>query len=264
MRHESPLKNMAGLWNTIRPFYDGYWRLVARDGLPRTINGTDSLRISPRLRHLNDIYEPQVWKCLMQEIRTGDNFVDVGAFVGLYSVAVGLRVGSSGRIWAFEPDLANFDLLTQHIAINALEKIVVAKNMAVSNKTLSAVFVSGKGSESHLATDLNAQGKRISIIALQEFFGQQRVDVLKVDVEGFEQAVLEGAMELLKNLQFRPRSIFIEMHPFAWARSGASSERILQLLEEADYHVYSLDGRRIACVDSYCEVIARPAVATAM
>jgi FkbM family methyltransferase len=210
---------------------------------------------------MRDEYEPQVWRRLMREIRQGDTFVDVGAYIGLYSIAVGLRLGASGRVWSFEPDPVNFDFLIEHISCNKMKNVIIAVNTAVSNKGSTATFVSGKSSESHLAADVSAKGKLISVVALQEYFVRQRVDVLKIDVEGLEQAVIEGALELLTDPKLRPRAIFVEMHPFAWVRCGASSERILQLLGEAGYHVYSVDGRRIAHIDSYCEVVARPAKA---
>jgi FkbM family methyltransferase len=258
VRHESPLKSAHSLWNIIRPIYDRYWQLIARNGIPRVINETDRLRISPRLRQTSDVYEPEVWKRLMQELRTGDTFVDVGAFVGLYSVAAGLRVGVSGRVWAFEPDPGNFSILTEHIAINGLESVANARNMAVSNRDSRSSFVAGKGVQSRLAFDDGERGISMNVIALQEFFTGDKVDVMKIDVEGFEQAVLEGALGLLKDLRRRPRAIFIEMHPFAWSQSGASSEGIMQLLAHAGYQAYSLDACRVDQVAEYCEIIARP------
>jgi len=200
----------------------------------------------------------------MEELRTGDTFVDVGSFVGLYAAAAGRRVGSSGRVWAFEPDPGNFELLTEHIPLNGLDAVVTAKNMAVSNRDCTASFISGKGLESRLAFDSSERGICIDVIALDSFFEKDKIDVLKIDVEGFEQAVLEGSLGLLKNVRLRPRVIFAEMHPFAWPHSGGSSGHILQLLTDAGYQAYSLGGCRIDHIDKYCEIIARPLPTTAM
>src|ERR1039457_3574457 len=121
IRHRSGLRKATWLWDVIRPLHDGCWRILARNGIPRIINGTDQMGISPRLRRMRDEYEPEVWRNLMGEVRAGDSFVDIGAFHGLYTVAVGKRVGKEGRVYAFEPDPANFSFLKEHITLNHLE-----------------------------------------------------------------------------------------------------------------------------------------------
>jgi len=101
-------------------------------------------------------------------------------------------------------------------------------------------------------------GQQVSVITLDEYFKDRKVNLLKIDVEGFEQAVLEGAVNLLKDKQRRPRAIFIEMHPFAWPVSGASSPGILALLARAGYGLFYLDNQPVRQIERYGEVIARP------
>src|ERR1039458_7395867 len=148
IRHRSGLRKAAWLWHAIRPLHDGCWRVLARNGISRVINGTDQMQISPRLRRLSDEYEPEVWRNLMGEVKAGDTFVDIGSFHGLYAVAVGKRAGQTGRVYAFEPDQVNFSFLKEHISLNHLEDIATIENKAVSSKTGLVFFNSGRGLES--------------------------------------------------------------------------------------------------------------------
>jgi hypothetical protein len=73
-----------------------FFCISARQAIPRCINGVDSIRVSPRLRNVSDEYEPEIWPVLMNELKSGDVFVDVGAHIGLYTCAAANRVGSTG------------------------------------------------------------------------------------------------------------------------------------------------------------------------
>lgn len=257
IRHRSPLRKATVLWDLARPLHDLSWRVFARRGIPRLVNGSDRFRISPRLRRMRDEYEPEVWRCLMRQVRPGDVFVDVGAFHGLYSIAVGQRVGPQGRVFAFEPDPDNYRLLEEHIRLNHLEGLVRPENKAVSAQAGRAAFLAGRGSESRLETS-GVGGREVAVVALAEYLSGTGVDLLKIDVEGFEQAVLEGAVGLLQDPRRRPRAIFVEMHPFAWPVSGASSEAILALLRAVGYRLLSLDGEPMLQISRYGEAVAWP------
>lgn len=257
MRHHRLLRNAHWLWNRIRPLYNAAIRVLARNGIPRHINGTDLIRIAPELRGMKDTYEPEVWRHLMAEVRYADVFVDVGAFIGLYALAVGKRVGHDGRVIAFEPDKINYQVLRQNVRLNGLDRTVQTENKAVGSKCGEALFAGGKGLESRLS-GLNATGSVIEVVTLDAYFDTGKADILKVDVEGFEQDVLEGAKHLLCDAARRPRAIFIEMHPFAWPISGATSAAILTLLHGCGYEVFTLDGSIVSEIREYGEVVARP------
>src|ERR1700716_4361008 len=104
IRHLPLIERADWLWERVRPLYDRAVAHLGRKGLERLLNGSDRILVSPEARGTPETYEPDVWRVLMAEIRPGDTFVDVGAFIGLYAVAVGLRLGRRGRVVAFEPD----------------------------------------------------------------------------------------------------------------------------------------------------------------
>src|SRR5262249_51625116 len=140
------------LWKPVRPIYHWAIGYLGRNGLERIINDSDRILVSAEARGTPEKYEPEVWRALMTEIRTGDTFVDVGAFIGLYAVAVGLRLGHTGCVIAFEPDWRNFSLLRKHIRLNGLEERTQLHQAAVSSHAGEALFLASGSSEASLVS----------------------------------------------------------------------------------------------------------------
>src|SRR5438128_4071864 len=187
---------------------------MARNGLERVINGTDSVRVLPELRAIGGTYEPEVWNHLMGAVRLGDTIVDVGAHCGLYSIAFAQRTGDIGRVHAFEPDPANFAKLQAHCRMNGIAGRVARYPVAVADCDGSVGFVAGQGSESHIGAGL--ANVSVKCVCLDSIFPDRPVDLMKIDVEGFEEVVLRGAVSLLKSETRAPRVVCIEVHPYAW------------------------------------------------
>src|SRR5437867_1482625 len=131
LRHHRLFRRANAVWDVLRPLYDRLVSAAGKEGLIRVINGTDSIRIASQFRHIGEVYEPKAWSQLMDQIRPGDCIADVGAHVGLYSLAMAQRAGASGRVVCFEPDPSNFNPLQTHIAMNHLESRIEAIQAAV-------------------------------------------------------------------------------------------------------------------------------------
>jgi FkbM family methyltransferase len=258
IRHLPLIERADWLWNPVRPLYDKAVAHWGRKGLARLVNGTDRILVSPEARGTSETYEPDVWHSLMAEIRTGDTFVDVGAFIGLYAVGVGLRLEGTGKVVAFEPDRRNFSLLEKHVKLNGLEAQAELHCAAVSDKAGECAFLANGSSQARIVTSLDYRDtQKVSVVTLDDILAGRRIDLLKVDVEGFEEMVLRGAGGLLRTGPLRPRTIFIEVHPYAWSSIGSGSDALLQLLNEAGYRVETLDGQAVHSIDRYGEIIAR-------
>jgi FkbM family methyltransferase len=227
---------------------------MAPQGLERLINRTDSIRVLPELRAIGGSYEPEVWSRLMGEIRLGDTIVDVGAHCGLYSVAFAQRTGDIGRVHAFEPDPANFVRLEAHCRMNGIAGRVALYQVAVADRDGSLGFVAGQGSESHIGADL--ANVSVKCVCLDSIFPDRPVDLMKIDVEGFEEVVLRGAVSLLTSETRAPRSVCIEVHPYAWPPVGTTSESLLALLMACGYTVQDLSGRPVGRVTAYGAILA--------
>jgi len=257
LRHSALLRNADWLWDVVRPVYDAAINLCAPRGLPRVINGTDRVLISPKLRGLQESYEPEVWAHVMRNLRTGDQMADVGAFIGLYAVAIAKRIGEGGRVTAFEPDPGNAGFLRQHIALNHVPGRVRVEQVVVGEREGESWFSNNKGIQNQIVAAGERDARRAPMVSIDSYFGTRRLDIVKIDVEGFEEDVLKGANNILNDASRAPRLIYIEVHPYNWHLCGSSSESLLRRLSCAGYSVEHMDGSRVGTIDRYGEVVAR-------
>lgn len=254
-RHSSQLRNAGWLWDGLRGPYLALLGTVAPHGLERVINGSDVIRVLPECRSIPEDYERDVWSCLMDEARPGDVVADVGANVGLYTIAFAKRVGADGMVYAFEPDPANFRPLEKQCRLNQITKRVRLYEAAVADSDGHVTFEVGFGSESHIGN--GTAGVQVRSVCLDSVFAAGRLDILKIDVEGFEEVVLKGASQLLDDETRSPRFIYIEVHPYAWRGPRTTSESLLALLAQKGYAVLDLSGRAVTRIEAYGGVLAR-------
>jgi FkbM family methyltransferase len=142
-----------------------------------------------------------------ESLKHGDNFLDVGANGGIYTVVAAKQVGPSGHVYAFEPSPRELSLLRHNIAVNNLTNVTIV-DRAVSNKSgVSRFAISHDGALSSLAPT-NHPGQQIEdwltvrTVSLDDFvreFSVQKVNFIKMDVEGAEKYVFEGAKGLLSS-----------------------------------------------------------------
>lgn len=254
----SPLLYKADfVWGRVRPLYQKSLKTISAGGLERMINGTDLVLLTPELYNYSETYEPEVWPYILGEIEPGDAIADVGASIGLYTVAMARRTGEKGIVYAFEPDPETVNFLQRNIRLNQIDARVRVWPAAVTDKPGFVQFVDGRGTESHIAAADAEHTRPVNAVTLDSVFASDRLDILKIDVEGFEEAVLKGGPGLLEDPRRAPRAIFVEVHPYAWPAFGASSESLLSLLATYGYEVYDLSGNPIDRIDAYGEIVAR-------
>jgi FkbM family methyltransferase len=130
---------------------------------------------------------------LLSLVRQGDTVVDVGAHIGTFTVPLARAVGPTGRVIAFEPIPKNFEVLTENVEQNGLARTVTLVQTAVSDRSLGlkAVPFTGNTGGVHLV-----EGGDLECITLDSF-ELEKVDLIKIDVEGMEHQVLTGGAELI-------------------------------------------------------------------
>ena len=257
LRHSTWFERAAPLWNALRPAYDHVMRIVGRKGLERRINGTDTLRVIPELRGVQETYEPEVWALLMQGVGSGSKVIDVGAHVGLYAVAIGNRVRPGGKVLAAEPDPANVVFLRRQVVLNGLQEIVTVLPVAFSDQSGEACL-STKGIESRVtpSTSWGTGTTNVTLKTLDEATWGEGWDILLIDVEGFEEKVLRGGRALLSDPLRRPRTVLVEVHPYVWAEPGTTSDSLLHELRQHGYVVNFLDGTEVKSIKDYGHIVA--------
>ena len=135
-------------------------------------------------------------------LKRGMIVVDVGAHVGYYTTQYAKLVGTSGRVFAFEPHPGNRSLLQKNV--RSLKNVEVASTAVGADTTPATFYESAVGSGSHSLVgsrykENHARELTVQKTTLDTFFKEKgvRPQFIKVDVEGAEHEVIEGAKEIL-------------------------------------------------------------------
>jgi FkbM family methyltransferase len=189
-------------------------------GLQCMLPQGEVLRALPEHRHMS--WNPAEYAAFRAAVGPGMTALDIGANVGAYSLLLGRWVGTSGAVFAFEPAPPVFDGLTRHIQLNDLQRVVHPVAAAVGEREAVVEFVlSATAGESRLAARSDTgESRQVRMVSIDGFCARERLepDFIKIDVEGFELAVLQGARETIRR---RPSfALFVELHPSIWPLIG--------------------------------------------
>jgi FkbM family methyltransferase len=185
-------------------------------------------------------YELDVQLALQRLLRPGDVFYDVGANAGFFTVLGGRLTGPSGKVFAFEPVLENIKSVQEQIELNGLsrcEVVPVAVSAHSGPRTLS--YNPGSSSMAHLGPRHVGSEREIQVqaVTLDEFtVNHPFPSLVKVDVEGAEVEVLQGAVAMVK----RGVSFILELH------GPAMAEESVGVLARTGYTFQTLNGSPVA------------------
>jgi FkbM family methyltransferase len=181
-------------------------------------------------------YELGTQLALQRLLRAGDVFYDVGANAGFFTVLAARLVGPSGRVFAFEPVPENVESVREQIELNRLswcEVVPLAVGAHSGQRTLS--YVPGSSAMAHLGPRRLGGELQIQVqaVTLDEFIVHYPFpSLVKLDVEGAEGEVLQGAMETIG----RGARFILELH------SSELAIEVARLLLRAGYVLELLDG----------------------
>lgn len=133
---------------------------------------------------------------IISHLNSKDIFVDIGANVGHFTL---LAAQSGAKVIAFEPIKTTFEKLKKNIILNSFEDKVVLYNLGVGDKNEFLNFVTHRDVMNGVAIDKELKGEKIEVVKLDEKLKGIEPSMLKIDVEGYEWFVLQGAQNLLMN-----------------------------------------------------------------
>lgn len=174
---------------------------------------------------------------LLHLLRENDIFCDVGANVGVYTVLASAEIGA--KTISIEPIPNTFDLLKFNVLINQIEEKVELFNIGVGSNESEIAFTENLDTANHVATDIETTNSNIIKIPIKTLDVITRYDpplILKIDVEGYETEVLNGAINLLKNSKLK--AIIIELNG-AGERYGYDESKVHDQLLLNGFHAYS-------------------------
>lgn len=185
----------------------------------------------PPANMVRDNYEKQTTELFERIVKPGMVVFDIGAHVGYYTLLAARQIGDTGEVHAFEPEPSNFNLLAQNVEFNNYQNVECV-NKVVSNDTGSIeLFLTSLDNGRYSIYNHGLPKKRSVLtqsISLDDYVNEKnltKIDLIKVDVEGAETDVLNGAIKLLNNRNVR--NVIIEFNPGLLQNAGVSPREFL-------------------------------------
>lgn len=179
-------------------------------------------------------YEQETVGLLKQIVSPGMVCLDVGAQIGFFTCLLAQLVGPTGRVFAFEPLPASFELLQRNVAENHYVRRTELKQVACASKS-GKILADVK---SRMVVASRAGNTSIDAVALDEII-DSRVHLCKIDVEGHEPGVIEGMAGILRRNQ---PIILTEFNNYWLREAGSSIEDYAKLLRSFGYELWTIDG----------------------
>jgi FkbM family methyltransferase len=198
-------------------FDDNHYLMTDIDGIKWLVRKAppaslrDDILFGPLLSHHQ---EPQEHEWFLNALHGAAIFVDVGANVGGYTVRAA-KMGA--RVIAVEPDLDNYRVLRSNLELNKCTGAHVLNIAAGSKEEVRQLYQDDKAAPSGYTLKEGEEIRKVKCYvkvkpldsAITPLLSGERVDLLKIDVEGFEVEVIKGALNLLK----RTRHVIVEVFP---------------------------------------------------
>jgi FkbM family methyltransferase len=193
--------------------------------LPWHLNG-EPLRIDPTVRHMiPQENERPLFDYLRTSIRRGDLVFDIGAFLGTYAIVEARWVGNGGRVIAFEPSPSSFTTLMRHLRMNGLgpERLDArqcAVGAALGQRNL--ITFDDEPYRNQIASGgVSSKTVTVKTVTVDSVVAEigRPPDWIRMDVQGLEFEVLEGARETIRDSPGRLK-IVVETHPEQWPDFG--------------------------------------------
>jgi FkbM family methyltransferase len=169
--------------------------------------------------------------------KPGETVIDVGGCFGEYALYASKRVGPTGRVLMLEPDPANIEVAERLFALNGKPGNIEIVQAGLWNKPGKVRFNAGQSHQSAVAAvDAGAAGHTIeidvhSLASLAETYHLERMDIVKMDIEGAELEVMAGAADLPAKL--RPRYAIASYHI---VNGRQTADTLLEVFSTLKYH----------------------------
>ena len=191
-------------------------------------------------------YEELESKIMEEKIEMGNIVVDVGANIGLHTLNMARIVGNTGQVFAFEPDPSNFEILKKNVKINNYKNIILEQK-AVGDKHGRTTLYQSDHPGKHRIFPQTEQAKsqvQVELTNLDNYFDSDMIDkinFIKIDVEGLEFSVLKGMKNILKNS--KKIKILFEFMPENTMEVGFTPIELLNYLTSNDFKLYCMDDK---------------------
>ena len=224
-----------------KPFhlFKGVTRLTTWKGLTLYLHIDDWIQ-----QHMYFLggYEEAELKAVEQFLTADSVFIDIGANIGLYTLFAANAINENGQVISFEPFTPNFNSLTKNVSLNNFSTICLEKMAIGAKDGLINLYYDEKEKNLGMASSITLEKgvqEEVKLTALDSYLETKslaKIDLIKIDIEGFEYAALLGMRNTLT--KFRP-TLLIEI--LKSTKSANHKSNCEQLLTSLGYHKYYID-----------------------
>lgn len=184
------------------------------------------------------VYEVTFANVFRKALHPGMTVIDIGANIGYYTLIASTRVGSSGKIIAYEPEPENIAFLKLTIAENNLKNVTTVQSALGEKTGMETLYCDpdNKGKHTMLPVSLNTP-IRVPITTLDASLNdhsEKKIDLIKIDTEGWEAKIFLG---MQKTLALQHPQIFFEFAPERIRKTGEDPLHLLNTLVSSGYHI---------------------------
>ncbi|MDE2590834.1 MAG: FkbM family methyltransferase, partial [Patescibacteria group bacterium] len=234
---------MSQEYKNLQKLYAGY--ALTTEGFGLYLDPLD--QVLSKAIALTGIWEPDEKKFFKSIISSGMTIVDVGANIGYFTMLFSKLVGPNGKVVAFEPNPRSYSFLEKNVKSNSLQNIIAVKKAVSDHSGVTKLFLSKNNSTDNrifdsqiYETDNNREIVDVQVTTLDEHVKDMKVDILKIDVQGAEMTVINGALQTIKN---NPNlQIIVEFWPAGLSSNGTKPLQFLKKLDNLGFYTYDLNG----------------------
>lgn len=174
-------------------------------------------------------------------IKPGMTVVDVGANIGIYSAYMAKIVGKEGRVYAFEPSPHTFNLLKKYNKNLNVTLVQAAVGDTTGRITL---YLSDKLNVDHHTYETDEVRQKIDVPScrLDDYLKNEKVDFIKMDIQGFEHRALLGMTNILQNNH--DIKLLMEFWPYGLIKAATTPQEVLSFLHELNFKTELIEGKR--------------------
>jgi FkbM family methyltransferase len=259
MRILQPFLTFERIYNRLTPINRGRfagtrmirWGVEYLGLQPPILPGPDGIRVEYSPKIALDIvvrdtlrqgsFEAREVEILRSHTSESGVFIDVGANIGYFTLLASRWVGSAGWVYAFEPVRQTYMLLRRNIALNNSVNVTTFQVACAAEPGELSIVTGQDSGWAYLSTD-GQGGEQVAVTTVDRFVVEQRLDrldVVKIDVEGADFEVIKGACQTIK--RFRP-VIWLETSHLS--RFGAAPSDVVEYLEPLGYTCTEQENER--------------------
>lgn len=223
-------------------------------------------------------YDRSLHSLIERHVQPGMTVLDVGANMGEIAMHMARRVGTAGRVYAFEPVPAVLEKLRDNVALNGFQPVIEIVDVALSNESGSAAFAiadadkenQGMGSLVNRHNSVVSSEILVSTTTLDKFVsdkGIQHIDLIKVDIQGGEIGFIEGGRNTLTTMK---PALVMEVSASDLAALGRQPADLVRLIQQQGYRAFAFgkhgvtrseitpqNAQATSCANVFCTPVDR-------